>query len=92
VTSGPDGSEISYQRLDPLGGLGNTVRRLRLSPQDQDTTGLNVSDSGNNGSPGGPVWPTGLIVNVSLGLLALGVTRMRLITPTRKLPRGVRIA
>ena len=92
VTSGPDGSEISYQRLDPLGGLGHTVRRLRLSPQDQDTTGLNVSDSGNNGSPGGPVWPTGLIVNVSLGLLALGVTRMRLITPTRKLPRGVRIA
>jgi len=90
--SGPDGAEVSYQRLDPLGGLGHTVRRLRLAPQDQDTIGLNASDSGDDNSLGGPVWPTGLIVNVSLGILALAVTRLRLVTPTRKLPRGVRIA
>ena len=92
VNARPDGAEISYQRLDPLGGLGHTVRRLRLSPRDQETTGLSVSDSGDDDSLGGPVWPTGLIVNVSLGVLALGVTRLRLTTPTRKLPRGVRIA
>lgn len=92
VNVGPDGTEISYQRLDPLGGLGDTVRRLRLPPQAEDVTGLSASDSDDDALLGGPVWPTGLIVNVSLGVLALGVTRLRLITPTRKLPRGVRIA
>ena len=39
----PEVTEISYQHLEPLGGLGQTVRRLRLAPQDQDVIGLGVN-------------------------------------------------
>jgi ABC-2 type transport system permease protein len=85
------GSDVSYQRLDPLGSLASTVRGLRQSPAERNGTGVYASDSG--GDPaGGPVWPTGFVIEIALGVLALAVTRRRLVTPTGRLPRGVRIA
>lgn len=64
--------------VDPLGSLGRTVRGLR-------------------DAPGGtrdrqPVWPLGLAVDTALGVGALVLTTRRLRSPTRRLPRGQRIA
>lgn len=39
-----------------------------------------------------PVWPTGLAINVLLGVAALLLTSRRLRTPTRTLPKGQRVA
>lgn len=74
------------QGLDPLGGLGRTVRFLRTPPSPQGGPPLQNPDD----VP--PVWPTGLAVNVALALAALGLTAWRLRTPARRLPRGQRVA
>ncbi len=39
-----------------------------------------------------PVWPFGLVINLGLGALGVGVAVSRLSTPVRRLPRGTRIA
>jgi hypothetical protein len=39
-----------------------------------------------------PVWPWGLGVDVLLAVAALWITTRRLQTPTRKLPKGQRVA
>jgi ABC-type transport system involved in cytochrome c biogenesis permease component len=39
-----------------------------------------------------PVWPFGLVINLGLGALGVGVAVNRLSTPVRRLPRGTRIA
>jgi ABC-type transport system involved in cytochrome c biogenesis permease component len=73
------------QGLDPLGGLGRTVRFLRTPPPQGGPQLQNPDDVP-------PVWPTGLAVNVALALAALGLTAWRLRTPARRLPRGQRVA
>jgi ABC-2 type transport system permease protein len=75
--------------LDPLGQLGRQVRDLRREPGPLEPTA--VLEPGRAEEPG-PVWPTGLAVNVLLGAGALVLTARRLRTPTRDLPRGQRVA
>ena len=72
---------------DPLGALGRSVRGLRSPPTDG---GVLVSVV--TGSRRRPVWPWGLGFDVLLGGGALWLTARRLRTPTRKLPRGQRVA
>ncbi len=71
--------------LDPLGQIGRQVRSLRVEP-------LPAGQYRDEQPAGDPVWPTGLAVDVALGGLALWLTSRRLRTPTRKLPRGQRVA
>lgn len=68
---------------------------------DGDPNSVRVYPEGDPGSvplrPGDPsaapaVWPTGLAVNVLLGVGALVLTVRRLRTPTRTLPTGQRVA
>jgi ABC-2 type transport system permease protein len=71
--------------LDPLGEIGRGSRELRNPPTN---TGLAPSPP----RPSRPVWPYGLAFNVALGAAALAVTTWRLHTPSRNLPRGIRVA
>lgn len=75
--------------LDPLGQIGRNVRNLRQAPDPLDSEGVLVPRSFEEPDP---VWPTGLAVNVLLGVAALALTARRLRTPTRNLPRGQRVA
>jgi ABC-type transport system involved in multi-copper enzyme maturation permease subunit len=70
------------ESIDPLGGMRNGVRSLRLSHAD-DLAGK---------KDGGPVWPWGLGFDLTLAAGAVWLTATRLHTPTRKLARGARIA
>ena len=80
-------SGVQARDLDPLGQIGQTVRSLRAEPEDTVSSGSFLEE------PRGPaVWPTGLAVNVLLGVGALVLTVRRLRTPTRTLPRGQRVA
>ncbi len=83
--------------LDPLGQIGSNVRDLR-TPPDPISSGHTFSE-GPLRSGGGtpekdrkPVWPTGLAINVLLAIGALWITKRRLTTPSRNLPRGQRVA
>lgn len=87
--------------LDPLGGLGRTVRDLRrevipLSEQIAMESGQNSGQFLSQGEPQerptAAVWPYGLAFDVLLAALALLLTARRLRTPTRTLPRGQRVA
>lgn len=96
----PDDVGFTARDLDPLGQLGGTVRDLRLTPTEQGRASGSASLSEPEGPPGAaaaaptsrPVWPTGLAVNVVLAVGALLLTTRRLRTPTRKLPKGQRVA
>lgn len=80
--------------LDPLGGIGRNVRDLR-SPYDDMPRGsatysaINVDNDLRRSKA---VWPTGLALNLGLGVGMLVVTTRRLRTPSRELPRGQRVA
>jgi ABC-2 type transport system permease protein len=96
--------------LDPLGEIGNSVRKARTPKSDagsfffdnpcQNTAGLGrveIGSSSVNGQPvlrkpAGPVWPYGLAFDLLLGIGAVLITIRRLRTPTRALPKGVRVA
>ena len=86
------GTTVQARDLDPLGTIGRAVRDLRRTP---DTT---VDDGGLLGSPPAEerrppaLWPTGLAIDVLLGVGALVLTERRLRTPTRNLPKGQRVA
>jgi ABC-2 type transport system permease protein len=80
---------VRAQDLDPLGQIGRQVRDLRRPPPELTSTGF---ESDVVYEDAAPVWPTGLAVNVLLGLAALVLTVRRLRTPTRNLPRGQRVA
>ena len=82
--------------LDPLGQIGRQVRDLRVPPPPVETEqpvaqGPEPFPPAVDGDAG-PVWPTGLAVNVLLGVGAVLLTARRLRTPTRTLPRGQRVA
>ena len=88
-----DVPSVQARDLDPLGQIGRAVRDLRRPPQPDTTVG---------GAPlleevpveerAAAVWPTGLAVDVLLGIGALVLTERRLRTPTRTLPKGKRVA
>jgi ABC-type transport system involved in multi-copper enzyme maturation permease subunit len=64
---------------DPLGAIGRGVRDLRKPP-------------GSTHSERRPVWPFGLAFDLLLGAGAVWLTAHRLHAPSRRLPRGQRVA
>ena len=82
----PPGITYAPDPVDPLGGISNSVRQLRVPPDGGDAQPPASSDRGPL------VWPTGLAIDLVLGGLALWLTIRRLRTPSRKLPRGQRVA
>jgi hypothetical protein len=83
------------RRSDPLGALGRAVRGIRLQPGEINADSAGGYDS----SLPRPrvvgrklVWPYGLAFDVLLGAGAIWLTARRLKTPTRKLPKGQRVA
>jgi ABC-2 type transport system permease protein len=79
------GSETAQTDVDVLGGIGLAVREMRLPPDRSEGT-LSA------GHRGPAVWPYGLAADLALGAAAVYLTARRLETPSRRLPRGVRIA
>lgn len=73
--------------VDPLGQLGRAVRNLR---RPQGATQVLTNPAPRDARR--PVWPTGLAIDLALGAGALALTARRLRTPTRKLPKGQRVA
>ena len=90
----PEEYTVQARDLDPLGQIGRTVRGLRVPPSDEDDVVLGGPGPLEEPEPprGPAVWPTGLAVNVLLGVGALLLTVRRLRTPSRTLPRGQRVA
>jgi ABC-type transport system involved in multi-copper enzyme maturation permease subunit len=78
--------------LDPLGGIGNAVRDLRKPPSDNTSGGSEGQLSNRPADERKPVWPYGLAFDVAVAVGALLLTTRRLRTPTRKLPKGQRVA
>lgn len=75
--------------LDPLGEIGSGVRQLRNPSADN---GFGAAELTYEQPSSRPVWPYGLAFNVVLGAVALYITAWRLRTPSRNLPRGIRVA
>lgn len=73
--------------LDPLGELGDAVREARRAPF-PPAAYVELPDRADPG----PLWPYGLVFDLLLAGGAVLVTVRRLRTPTRRLPRGVRVA
>jgi ABC-2 type transport system permease protein len=82
---------VRAQDLDPLGQIGRQVRDLRRPPEPIGRSEVYLETEPGRDAPGA-VWPTGLAVNVLLGVAALWLTVRRLRTPTRTLPKGQRVA
>jgi ABC-2 type transport system permease protein len=89
VESTPD-VVSSARDLDPLGQIGGQVRDLRRPPGPLPSATVPLEPV-REPEPR-PVWPTGLAVNVLLGVGAMVVTTRRLRTPSRRLPKGQRVA
>jgi len=85
----PGTPEAQRNPLDPLGEIGHGVRGLRNPPLEYVDQYSQLDDEV---PPSKPVWPYGLVFNVLLGAGAVVVTTWRLRTPTRTLPRGIRVA
>jgi hypothetical protein len=83
------GPGVRASDLDPLGQIGRQVRSLRETPFGDSVYSDETLPPREEPAP---VWPTGLAVNVALGMGALLLTSRRLRTPTRNLPRGQRVA
>ncbi len=75
----PRAEDDPREPFDPLGSIGQEVRRARRG-----------SSGGRFDTR--PVWPYGLGFNLLLGGGALWLTTRRLTTPSRTLARGVRVA
>lgn len=80
------GQELA-RPLDPLSEIGTSVRQAR----EPDVGTPDPSQTPPPNQPG-PVWPYGLAFHLVLGAGAVALTVRRLRTPTRALPRGVRVA
>lgn len=83
------GDQIYVDDYDPLSSLGRSIRTLRLTP---DPTQQTLQAEIERQRDAAPVWPTGLAIQLVLGVGSVAITTMRLRTPTRKLARGVRVA
>ncbi|MGH8921686.1 MAG: ABC transporter permease, partial [Actinomycetes bacterium] len=77
--------------FDPLGEIGRAVREARDPYRPEEITTSDLSQASPPARPG-PVWPYGLAFHFVLGAGAVLLTVRRLRTPTRNLPRGVRVA
>ena len=77
--------------FDPLGEIGAGVREARDPYRPGDIVTPELSQTPPPHQPG-PVWPYGLAFHLVLGTGAVALTIRRLRTPTRNLPRGVRVA
>jgi ABC-type transport system involved in multi-copper enzyme maturation permease subunit len=78
------GDAVYIDDYDPLSAIGREVRQLRLTPGERNQN-LNGRDEFS-------VWPWGLGFNLLLGAGAVAITTARLRTPSRRLPKGARIA
>lgn len=84
---------------DPLGGIRDAVREIRLGPEDP-LQQCGIGDSQDRAAALraqqreelGATWPYGLAFDVALGGLFVVVAVRRLRTPTRRLPTGTRVA
>lgn len=84
---------------DPLSAIRYGVREARLGPAEaEDWCGEGEwgtrwqQERDERAAAFGPVWPYGLVLDLAIGTaFTLGAVR-RLRTPTRRLPRGVRVA
>jgi ABC-type transport system involved in multi-copper enzyme maturation permease subunit len=92
--SQPDayGNGVRASDLDPLGQIGRTVRDLRRTPDTTDVGGGLIGEAPPEPERAPAVWPTGLAIDVVLGVGALVLTERRLRTPNRHLPKGQRVA
>jgi ABC-type transport system involved in multi-copper enzyme maturation permease subunit len=77
--------------FDPLGEIGRAVREARDPYRPGDIAAVDIAPTSPPYRPG-PVWPYGLAFHLVLGVGAVALTVRRLRTPTRNLPRGVRVA
>jgi ABC-2 type transport system permease protein len=102
-----DGNLIQIDDYDPLSQISRQVRRLRLGPDAYFYYGSLACDVVviTPENPGGvsqcqatpqppdlPVWPYGVAFSALLGVGSVAVSTLRLRTPTRRLPKGVRVA
>jgi ABC-type transport system involved in multi-copper enzyme maturation permease subunit len=97
-----NGDVIRVEDYDPLSQISRQVRRLRNGPDygwfDYTVGGVTACPPGVEcpapppPPPDLPVWPYGLAFSALLGAGSLVVTTVRLRTPTRRIPRGVRVA
>jgi ABC-2 type transport system permease protein len=79
------GLDTTQTDVDVLGGIGLAVRDLR-NPRDDPDPDPDPDERGP------AVWPFGLAADLALGAAALAVTTRRLQSPSRRLPKGIRIA
>ena len=84
---------VQARDLDPLGQVGSAVRDLRRPPEPDSSEGsAPLLEEAVVEERAAAVWPTGLAIDVLLGIGALVLTERRLRTPTRTLPKGQRVA
>lgn len=88
----PVTGRIEWEPLDPLGEIGRESRQLRNPPTNAGLSYEPLDELSPPPSQSRPVWPYGLAFNVLLGAAALAVTTWSLRTPSRNLPRGIRVA
>jgi ABC-2 type transport system permease protein len=88
----PVTGEKQSDPLDPLGGLGDSVRDARRAPEPEAAQGVTVQVGPITRHDPAPIWPWGLGFDVALGVGAAVITVRRLRMPVHKLGRGVRIA
>ena len=84
---------------DPLGGIRDAVREIRLGPENPlqqcDIDGAREKAEARRAAQReglGATWPFGLAADLALGAVFVVVAVRRLRTPTRKLPTGTRVA
>ena len=84
------GETIRTSENDPLSAIGNEVRSLRHPPRSYNSYEDYQEYMAKREDL--PVWPTGLAINLVLGIGAVVITTIRLRTPAKRLARGVRVA
>jgi ABC-2 type transport system permease protein len=88
----PNGQVVEVPAdVDVLGSMSRSLHQIRATPQRVEHdygTAFQVPE----GVTGGPVWPLGLGIDVTLAIGAVFLTTVRLRTPTRRLARGQRVA
>ena len=88
----PDGEVVREPlEVDILGSMSRGLHQMRIERKPV-VTGYGTSYDVPPDAEGGPVWPTGLAVNLLLAAGAVWVTIRRLRTPSDRLARGQRIA
>ncbi len=102
-----DGNIIRIDDYDPLSQISRQVRALRVGPEYRyfyygsmpcadvvvTTPGSQIiADCAPPRPPDLPVWPYGLAFSALLGVASVAITTLRLRTPNRRLPKGVRVA